>query len=48
MKRFMEEKRIEKEKESVVLSVEEERIVKAYTLKNESEEELFGEMLTPT
>ena len=35
-------------KESVLLSVEEEQIGKACTIRKESEEELFSEMLTPT
>ena len=48
MKRFLEEGRIEEEKESVLPSVGEERIGGAYTLRNESEEELLREMLTPT
>ena len=48
MKRFLEEERMEGEKESVLPSVGEERIRGAYTLKKESEEELFREMLTPT
>ena len=48
MKRFMEEGRKEGEKESALPSVGEERIGGAYTLRNESEEELFSEMLTPT
>ena len=37
-----------REKESVLPSVVEEQIAGAYTLRKESEEELFGEMLTPT
>ena len=48
MKRFLEEERIEGEKESVLLSVGEERIGEAYTLKNDTEEELLRKMLTPT
>ena len=48
MKRFLGERRMEEEKELVLLSVGEERIGGAYTLRNESEEELFREMLTPT
>ena len=48
MKRFLEEGRMEGEKESVLPSVGEERIVGAYTLRNESEEKLFREMLIPT
>ena len=43
----MEERR-EGEKESVLSSVGEERIKGAYTLRHESKEELFREMLTPT
>ena len=39
---------MEGEKESVLPSVGEERIGGAYTLGNESEEELLREMLTPT
>ena len=39
---------MEREKESVLLSIEEKQIGGAYTLRNESEEELFSEMLTPT
>ena len=39
---------MEGEKESVLPSVGEERIGRAYTLKKESEEELFREMLIPT
>ena len=46
MKRFLEEGRMEGEKESVLPCVEEERIGGAYTLRNESEEELFREMFT--
>ena len=48
MKGFLEEGRIQVEKEPVLLSVGEERIGRAQTLRNESEEELFREMLTPT
>ena len=49
MKRFLEEERIEGEKESVLPSVGEERIGGgAYTLRNESKEDLLREMLTPT
>ena len=45
MRRFLEEG----EKESVLPSDGEEQIGGgAYTLRNESEEELFREMLTPT
>ena len=38
---------MEGKKESVLPSVGEERIRGAYTLRNNSEEELFREMLTP-
>ena len=48
MKRFLKEGRIEGEKESVVPSVGEERKRKAYTLRNDTEEELLREMLIPT
>ena len=49
MKRFLEEEREEGENKSVLPSVGEERIGGgAYTLGNESEEELFREMLIPT
>ena len=48
MKRFLEEIRIEGEKESVLPSVGEERIGGAYTSRNDTEEDLFREMLTPT
>ena len=48
IKRFLEEERMEGEKESVLSSDEEERIGEAYTLRNESEEELFREMFTLT
>ena len=48
MKRFLEEGRMEGEKESVLPSVGEERIGGAYTLRNDTEEDLFREMLTPT
>ena len=49
MKRFLKEGRIEGEKESVLPSVGEEQIGgRAYTLKNDTEEDLFREMLTPT
>ena len=48
MKRFLEEERLDGKKESVLPSVREERIGGAYTLSNESEEELFREMLTLT
>ena len=44
MNRFLEEGK----KESVLPSDREERIGGAYTLRNEREEELFREMLTPT
>ena len=39
---------MEGEKKSVLPPFGEERIGRAYTLKNEREEELFREMLTPT
>ena len=39
---------MEGEKESVLPSVGEERIGEAYTLRNDSKEELLREMLTPT
>ena len=39
---------MEGEGELVLLSVGEERLREAYTLRNESEEELFSEMLTST
>ena len=48
MKRFLEEGRIEGEKESVLPSVGEERIGEAYTLRNDTKEELLREMLTLT
>ena len=48
MKRFLEEGRIEGEKESVLPSVGEERIGGSYTLRNDTEEELLKEMFTPT
>ena len=48
MKRFLEKRRVEEEKELVLPSVGEKRIGAAYTLRNESEEDLFREMLTPT
>ena len=48
MKRFLEEERMKGEKESVLPSVGEEPIGGAYTLRNDTEEELLGEMLTPT
>ena len=47
MKRFLEEGRMEGEKESLLPSVGEERIWGAYTLRKESEEELLREMLIP-
>ena len=40
--------RMEGEKELVLLSVGEERIGGAYTLRNDTEEELLREMLIPT
>ena len=49
MKRFLEEEREEGENELVLPSVGEERIGGgAYTLENESEEELLREMLILT
>ena len=48
MKRFLEEGKIEGEKELVLPSVGEEQIGVAYTLRNDTEEELLREMLTPT
>ena len=48
MKRFLEEGRIEREKELVLPSVGEERIGGAYTLRNDTKEKLIREMLTPT
>ena len=39
---------MEREKESVLPSVGEERIGEAYTIKNDTEEELLKEMLIPT
>ena len=47
-KRFVEEGRMEGEKILVLLSFGGERIGGALTLRNESEEESFSEMLTPT
>ena len=48
MKRFLKEGRIEGKKESVLPSVGEEQIGGAYTLRNDTEEELLIEMLIPT
>ena len=48
MKRYLEEERMEGEKESVLPSVGEERIGGAYPLRNDTEEELLIEMLTLT
>ena len=39
---------MEEEKESVLPSVGEERIGEVYTIRNDTEEELLREMLTPT
>ena len=39
---------MEEEKESVLPSVGDKRMGRAYTLKNDTEEELFREMLIPT
>ena len=47
MNKFLEEEKMG-EKESVLPSVGEERIGGAYTLRNDTEEELLREMLTPT
>ena len=46
MKRFLEEEKMEGEKESVLSCVGEKQIKGAYTLRNESEEDLIREMLT--
>ena len=48
IKRFLEEERIEGEKESVLPIVGKERIGEAYTLRNDIEEELLREMFTFT
>ena len=48
MKRFVGKERMKGEKESVLPSDREEKIGGAYTLRNESEEELFRKMLNPT
>ena len=48
MKGFLEERRMEGEKESVLPSIGEEQIGEAYTLRNDSEEKLLREMLIPT
>ena len=48
MKKFLEEGMMEGKKEWVLLSVGEEQIGGALTLRNESEEKLFREMLIPT
>ena len=48
MKRFLEEGKMDSENESVLPSVGEERIGGAYTLRNDTEEKLFREMLIPT
>ena len=48
MKKFLKEERMEGEKESDLPSVGEERIGGAYTLRNDTEEELVREMLTST
>ena len=39
---------MDEEKESVLPSIWEERIGGAYTLRNDTEEDLLREMLTPT
>ena len=46
MNGFLKEERMKEEKESVLLSLGEDRIGEAYTFRNESEEESFREMLT--
>ena len=48
MKRFLEEERIKGEKELVLPFVREEHIWRAYTLRNDSEEELIRETLNLT
>ena len=48
IKRFLEEGRMEGEKELVLLFVGEEQMGEAKTLRNEGEEESFREMLTST
>ena len=48
MKRFLDEGRMEEEKERVQLSIGEEQIAGAQTFRNKNEEKLFGEMLTLT
>ena len=47
-KRFLEEEIMEEKRSRGLPFVGEERIGRAYTLRNESEEELLREMLTPT
>ena len=48
MKKFLEEERMEEEEESVLPSVGKKQIGRAYTLRNDTEEELSREILTPT
>ena len=48
MKRFLEAGRMEGEKKLVLPSIRDEQIGGAYTLRNDPEEELLIEMLTPT
>ena len=48
MKRFLEEGKMEGEKKSFLPSVGEEQIEGHTQSRNENEEELFREMLTPT
>ena len=48
MKRFLEEGRMEGENGSVLPSVGEEQIGGAYTIRNDTKEDLFREMLTST
>ena len=48
IKRFLEEGRIEGEKESVLPFVGEERIGEAHTLRIDSKEKLLREMLIPS
>ena len=40
--------KMEGEKESVLLSIEKERLGRLWMFRKESDLELFGEMLTPT
>ena len=48
MKRFLEEERMGREKESVLPSDEEEQIGGVHTLRNDSKQELLREMVTST